>query len=210
MGDGGKWTCGMSRYETASRKRPCVAYSFGVQNESSYEEALLQRTKCEVFGIDFSVSEFGPQLKALGREENSRAHFLQAGISGKSDLAASPPYYNIQDLMESNGHEYIDILKMDIEGFEFDSMDSLTRLFDRKGEPLPIGQLQVEIHIETHIDGLTSMMKWWEKLEAGGLRPVWTEPNLLQVTLGLDDGMPRYAEYTFINVKNKRNVLLSD
>lgn len=34
MGDGGKWVCGMSRYEKNSR--PCILYSFGVQNESSF------------------------------------------------------------------------------------------------------------------------------------------------------------------------------
>lgn len=62
------------------------------------------------------------------------------------------------------------------------------------GQALPIGQLQVEIHLNEHIDGLPSFLKWWESLEKGGLRPVWTEPNLLQITMKLADAMPRYAE----------------
>lgn len=36
MGDGGKWVCGMSKYEELPATRPCVIYSFGVQTESSY------------------------------------------------------------------------------------------------------------------------------------------------------------------------------
>ncbi len=46
MGDGGKWVCGMSRYEALSRKRPCTLYSFGVRDESSFENELLSRTDC--------------------------------------------------------------------------------------------------------------------------------------------------------------------
>jgi hypothetical protein len=34
MGDGGKWVCGMSQYE--KNKKPCVLYSFGVTNETSF------------------------------------------------------------------------------------------------------------------------------------------------------------------------------
>lgn len=208
LGDGGKWTCGMSRYEASSKKTPCVVYSFGVQNESSFEEEVLKRTSCDVFGLDFSVDEFSPQVQQLPRDMRERAHFLRAGISGVSDLSANPPFYNIQDLMEVNGHDYVDILKMDIEGFEFDALQSLVREY--AGQALPIGQLQVEIHLNEHIDGLPSFLKWWEGLEKGGLRPVWTEPNLLQITMKLADAMPRYAEYTFINAKNRHNKLLTD
>lgn len=76
--------------------------------------------------------------------------------------------------------------------FEFDALQSLVREY--AGQALPIGQLQVEIHLNEHIDGLPSFLKWWESLEKGGLRPVWTEPNLLQITMKLADAMPRYAE----------------
>lgn len=36
MGDGGKWVCGMSLYESIPGEKPCVIYSFGVQTESSF------------------------------------------------------------------------------------------------------------------------------------------------------------------------------
>ena len=39
------------------------------------------------------------------------------------------------------------------------------------------------------------------------MRATWTEPNLLSVTLGLEDKNPRLAEYTLLNTKDKRSVL---
>lgn len=36
LGDGGKWVCGMTRYEALPAERRCVVYSFGVQYESSF------------------------------------------------------------------------------------------------------------------------------------------------------------------------------
>jgi hypothetical protein len=79
--------------------------------------------------------------------------------------------------------------------FEFDALESLMRAYGGVGgQALPIGQLQVEIHLNEHVEGLASFLQWWEGLEKGGLRPVWTEPNLLQVTLRIADAMPRFAE----------------
>lgn len=90
LGDGGNYVCGLSRYEQTSK--PCIVYSFGIQQESSLEEELLERTKCELWGYDPSVDEFGPQLKT---KMKGRAHVTKAGISGKTDKTANPPYYTI-------------------------------------------------------------------------------------------------------------------
>lgn len=44
----------------------------------------------------------------------------------------------------------------------------------------------------------------WERLEARGLRPTFTEANLLAVTTGQG---PIMAEYTMLNVEDKRSVV---
>lgn len=36
LGDGGKWVCGMSQYVNFPADRPCIIYSFGVRDESSF------------------------------------------------------------------------------------------------------------------------------------------------------------------------------
>ncbi|KAF9876945.1 hypothetical protein CkaCkLH20_05791 [Colletotrichum karsti] len=204
MGDGGKWVCGMSQYVNYPKGRDCIIYSFGVRDESSFENEMLSRTKCKVWAYDFSVVDFGEQLEPGNRD---RAKFLQAGIAGKTDTTKTPPFYSISDLMDMNGHKYLDILKMDIEFAEFEAMDGLLTDFPQiSGEELPIGQLMIEIHF---FNGMTSAgyLDWWERLEARGLRPTWTEPNLLAITLNLGNKDPLLAEYTFLNVHDSRNII---
>lgn len=77
--------------------------------------------------------------------------------------------WSLRGLMEQNGHDFIDILKVDIEGAEFASLESFFNFYesqprptsssespmdftpagaryDFSGQPLPIGQLQIELH----------------------------------------------------------------
>ncbi len=45
-------------------------------------------------------------------------------------------------------------------------------------------------------------------VEARGMRPTWTEPNLLAVTLNLGGSKdPLLAEYTMLNAHDKRSVI---
>ncbi|KAJ7150045.1 hypothetical protein C8R43DRAFT_1006138 [Mycena crocata] len=47
--------------------------------------------------------------------------------------------------MKTNGHAFIDILKIDIEGNEFEALEAYMDYFESSGV-LPFGQLQLEIH----------------------------------------------------------------
>lgn len=206
LGDGGKWTCGMSRYSAPSKEsQKCIVYSFGVEDDSSFENEFLSRVEtAEVWAYDFSVSDFGIQLEPDNR---NRAHFTQAGIAGKTTSTdAQPSFYSIADLMKQNGHEYIDILKMDIEGSEFEALDGLSEAFPAsQGLELPIGQLLIEVHMKTH-DTAQWYLEWWDRLAARGLRPVWTEPNVLGIAYNMVNGDPTIAlEYTFLNVQDRRS-----
>lgn len=91
--------------------------------------------------------------------------------------------YTLRTLMEINGHDFIDVLKVDIEGNEFDSLSTFIDSFH--GEPLPFGQLQLEVHVyqEGSWGNFRKFLNWWEKLEAAGLRPFFSEPNLVYVNL---------------------------
>jgi len=73
----------------------------------------------------------------------------------------------------SSGHSHIDILKIDTEGLEFETLATVIKPYLESGEPLPFGQLLIEIHLwgKTFADFLS----WWESLEAAGLRPFWGE-----------------------------------
>ena len=81
------------------------------------------------------------------------------------------------------GHNHIDILKIDIEEAEFDVLGELVASFADKNQPLPFSQLQLEIHAWHQHAEFPYFLKWWESLEAAGLRPFWFEPNLIHVNL---------------------------
>jgi hypothetical protein len=94
-------------------------------------------------------------------------------------------------LTPSLDHPFIDILKIDTEGAEF---DALTSFIDAHAHGLlPIGQLQLEIHAVDDRGRSAYFIKWWESLEAAGLRPFSFEPNLLHIT-GRECAKPEVVE----------------
>ncbi|KAJ7913269.1 methyltransferase domain-containing protein [Mycena leptocephala] len=199
MGDGGKWVCGLER---ATHHPNCVIYSMGVERQSSFEQEILRQSlDCQVYGFDFSVSEWGPELRA-DTEVNARAHFFPYKIGAVDNHDATPKEYSLQGIMKELGHDFIDIWKIDIEGSEFPALTAVIESF--KGKPLPFGQLQIEIHLSfapAHIDRVGTFDRWWTMLEDAGLRPFWTELNLLDVNF-LRRG-PLVGEWSFINIRGK-------
>lgn len=114
-----------------------------------------------------------------------RSHFFPYALGPKDAFspADDPKMYTLRTLMERNGHDFIDVLKIDIEGNEFDSLEVFIDGFH--GKPLPFGQLQLEVHVfgTSAWQEFPKFLKWWEKLETAGLRPFFSEPNLVYVNL---------------------------
>ncbi|KAL0952968.1 hypothetical protein HGRIS_007179 [Hohenbuehelia grisea] len=203
LGDGGKWVCGLSRVTT---KPDCVVYSVGINYESSFEAELLDNTKhCKIWGYDFSVKAFGPQIP---KSQLHRTVFHPYALGGqdKHGETDNPKMYTLSTLMKQNGHTHIDILKIDIEGWEFDTLTALIQPYIDAGIPLPFGQLQLEIHVWHKT--FPQFLKWWEMLEAAGLRPFMTEPNLVYQNYN-KHSTSDLAEYSFLNVKGE-NVFTHD
>lgn len=167
----------------------------------------------------------GPEIEDVP-ELKKRSHFFPYMLSSVSKHGTSPPQWTLPELMKKNGHTWIDILKIDIEAAEFSALDALidaypaassgSRVFQgskegesRSGGGLPFGQLQLEIHIyrNTAHEAFDKFLGWWNRLEKAGLRPFWTEPNL--VYANLDGTRPDLAEYSFINIRGEHE-LVSD
>jgi len=216
LGDGGKVVCGMSRYERespgpSSESNPAsslIVYSFGVSTDSSFEAALLKRTNCEIWGYDYTVASFAEDIPG---HQLPRTHFSQIGISEVTDEKRDPKFFTVQDLMRRNGHEYIDIVKMDIEGAEFGALTSvigsLPKDANGKHKPLPFGQLLIELHFDeggSNQGGprdLKTWMAWWSALEEHGLRPVNNEDNWIG---DVGSGKPRFMEVCpFLRITTK-------
>lgn len=231
FGDGGKWMCGMTVYESYpapkgwKTHRPpkiptggsdgIVVYSFGVRDDSTYEAELLKRLPAaRIWGYDFSVDTWGPQIAP---ENRNRTFFHKVGL-GDTDMPTNdPPFYTLQTLMWQNNHTYIDILKIDVEAAEFKAldafMDHVAAHWDGEEEPvLPIGQVMIELHIGYMAPEMTfaKFEEWWEKLETMGMRPTWMELNLLTVTLAPGRMDPLCTEYVWVNVRDRQNKLWKD
>jgi hypothetical protein len=100
------------------------------------------------------------------------------GASSYSSIPLLPPKLYFFFVL---GHTFIDILKIDIEGGEFDALTSFVTA-NAEGD-LPVGQLQLEIHAQNGRERFDSFIKWWASLEAAGLRPFWTEPNMVYINI---------------------------
>ncbi|TCD64002.1 hypothetical protein EIP91_004670 [Steccherinum ochraceum] len=215
MGDGGKWVCG---FERVAKQSECTVYSFGINGESSFEAALMTRNPaCQVWGYDFSVSAFGPEVDSVPSLQ-TRAHFFPYALGPRDAPSESPPMHTLKSLMHQNGHKWIDVLKIDIEGAEFGSLvrfiDDFTTTDPITGSnttTLPVGQMQLEIHARewSGYGDFEHYNAWWEKLERAGLRPFWTEANLVYINIFKSGVRPDLVEYSFLNIKGD-HALVSD
>ncbi|KAF0323331.1 hypothetical protein GQ607_009449 [Colletotrichum asianum] len=208
LGDGGKWICGMSKYaaDRTSAQRPLRVYSFGVGSDSTFEEEFLNRSsRAEVWGFDDTVEMWGRGLD--GHAYEHRAHLSKAAVAGYDffDEKDKTQFWSISSIMKKFGHDYVDLVKMDIEGDEFPTLEAFLEEFKTEGKEVPFGQLVIEIHVPEKGPKISQFAEWWERLEALGLRPVMSEANLLAVTVG--DGQPCCVEYTWINTRDSRGIL---
>lgn len=141
IGDGGKWVCGM---RALLEDRPCLVYSLGSRGDISFEEEILRKTACEVhtFDPDLSVDTESYVKSAL-----PGLHFHAIGIGRNNGTLLTSlddgKLYSIQDVMANLGHKWVDILKIDIEGHEW---DVLSDVFAESGAQLPTTQLLIEFH----------------------------------------------------------------
>jgi hypothetical protein len=93
-----------------------VCYSLGIGLDVSWDLAMAERG-ASVYQYDHSV-ERAPA-------EHPRCHFFRIGIT--HDRSQAPDFKRIDALIEENGHADRDdmLLKIDIEGHEWDSLDAL-------------------------------------------------------------------------------------
>jgi hypothetical protein len=163
--DGGKWVCGAREMGLAARTRKCVVYSFGSAGEDSFEKAIASTThgKCDIHVFD-------PTSRPL-----SRWVFHPFGLhsfDGNLVIGTTTfPVKTIATIMRELAHQTLDILKFDVEGSEWDVINST----DWKS--VRAGQLLFELHNFGGQDmRLMQIVSLFKKLEEGGYRLFSAEP----------------------------------
>ena len=148
-----------------------IVYSAGVGKDITFEHALASRFDCRVFLFDPSPT--GMETMALPENKIPQFTFSPTALAGKRGVLkfAPPrpgseeegswsvqrkdtatlevPCTDLSTLLQINGHDHIDLLKIDIEGCEYEVIDDL---LNRR---IPVKQLLVEFHYDNiHLPGI--------------------------------------------------------
>jgi hypothetical protein len=159
--DGGKWTCGIPETKSGGA---CVVYSFGSSENDVFEKHILSvNPSCEIHVFD-------PTSKPL------RAyHFHKYGLCahGSTFVAGRKTYpcRSLEHIFQELNHTEVTVLKMDVEGAEWDVFQ------DVQWENLRIGQILVEFHDQDAGYTLNSIIRHYlNKLEKAGFFLFSMEP----------------------------------
>jgi len=199
--DGVKWVCGLRRM-----RKGCIIYSFGSNGDDQFESDILNKTSCEVFIFDPTMSPEQEKMLSPSVHKN----FLGIGLAeynGVMEIGGiEREVRNLRTIMKDLKHERIDILKVDIEGAEYDVFEELL-----SSGFLDVDQILVEVHAFTHLQQLNiagsvvqnpsklrmQLDRFFEVLEKAGFRLFHKEINVLW-------SRPMYSnmgiEYAFIRV----------
>uniref|UniRef100_A0A2C9M419 Methyltransferase domain-containing protein n=1 Tax=Biomphalaria glabrata TaxID=6526 RepID=A0A2C9M419_BIOGL len=130
-------------------KPSCLVYSFGIDFRYSFDDAM-SNLGCEVHSFDPSMG-----VETHKRANNSTFHNIGISHSNNDSFAPRQDKFvktpqvwkmrTLQTLMKELGHEekVIDVLKLDIEGYEWTVIDNLIETNVIKN----IRQFVMEIHI---------------------------------------------------------------
>lgn len=173
--DGHKWVCGLH----AIRGAP-VIFSFGSFGQQDFELDLLRlRPDAKVF-----IFEIMPERVPKMRDPRVSYHAVGLGgypgtdkLINKENQVKGAVMRSLADLMLTCNVTHIDVLKMDIEGFEFSWLKH-----EARGTVPLIGQLLVEVHMKRSKSLFRPTIAedavfFVEQLEQLGLRLFSSEPN---------------------------------
>lgn len=164
-----------------------VVYSFGIGQDISFDLEVIKHHQCKIFGFD-------PTPKSIEwiKNQNLPAHFQFESIgigktTGKAifnlpkdeeNVSASlydHPFIDssnnvevhlesFQDISDRLNHPHIDVLKMDIEGAEYDAIDNILN------SNIYIKQILLEIHERFFADGKKKTEVLLQKLRDNGYK----------------------------------------
>ena len=137
-----------------------IVYSGGVGRDVTFEHALVEKFGSFIVLIDPSPT--GQETMSKAENQISQFKFCAVGLAGRCGrLKLSPPIdegegswsafsekhstlevhaLDLETLMKQNGHSHVDLLKLDIEGAEYEVLDDLLK------KKIPIRQVLVEFH----------------------------------------------------------------
>jgi hypothetical protein len=164
--DGHKFACGLREI-----KGTPIVYSFGSAKHQEFEEAFLRiRPDAKIFVFEIDPNQM-PSEKS--RMANVQYYNIGLGYDKSNKILMS-----LKSIMKMLNHGYIDVLKMDIEGFEWEFIANEISTLGR------VGQFLVELHLHArmiHFDNVATKfgnaLHFLKELESQNLRLFFKEIN---------------------------------
>lgn len=170
----------------AKLSKESVIYSFGIGTDVSFDLELIRRFGATVHGFDptprsiswvraqrlpeqFVIHEFGIYAhdgNAVFRPPENTQHVSYSVLprGGATAGVVEAPVRRLATIMKMLGHARVDLLKMDIEGGEYEVVEDLI------GTKIAVGQLLVEFHHRWPEAGLPRTREAVQKLNQAGFR----------------------------------------
>lgn len=162
-----------------------IIYSIGIGEDISFDLSLIKEFDCNVYGFDFtpksiewiSNNDFDSKFKfynyGIGTETKTTKFFFPKNmnnVSGSlinqkntnSEKSIDVKVKSLSDIMNDHNHKKIDILKLDIEGYEYELLESIN--FTN----LHVNQILIEFHERFFTDGKVKTLKIIEILSTYG------------------------------------------
>lgn len=171
-----------------------VVYSLGIGMDASFDLNLMNKFNCKVYAYDpdkhaidyvdstlclhnknfkffpYAISTDGGvkqfyEHEREGANDGSGSFYRYGESTGMCDVACK----TIKDVMSEFGHKHIDLLKMDIEGMEYEIIDYLIE------NKIEVKQIAMELHGRFFDDCKEKNDKLIRQLDVGGFLPVWNQ-----------------------------------
>ena len=159
-----------------------IFYSIGIGEDISFDEGIMDRYGCKVFAFDptpksvvwvkenVTTQNFVFSPIGVAKEKDSRKFYLPTNnnhVSGSihdiktinNSNSIDLKFDSLSNIMKDNNHSKLDLLKMDIEGAEYEVIDHIQK------NNIDIKQILVEFHPHFEKDGKKKTKKAIEKLE---------------------------------------------
>ena len=139
-----------------------IIYSFGIGTEISLEISLMEKYGLNIYGFDptpksinwvkkqdlpdrfrmfdFGIFNYDGKAKFNPPENPEEVSHTMLDRPSTSHMQITVEVRRLQSIMKSLGHDHIDILKMNIEGAEYDAIKDII------AENIEIKQILIEFH----------------------------------------------------------------
>jgi FkbM family methyltransferase len=172
-----------------------IVYSFGVGDNVAWDREMISQFGCTVHAFDptpasiawvarqslpqefvfhdWGISNFDGELPFYPPRKAGSTHFSQERRGGW--FAQQEPVIGqvrrLATIMASLGHTRLDVLKLDVEGSEFDAVPDIL------ASGIEIDQLLVEIHYHFRSRSFRAGVALIEQIKAAGMRCIHVSPR---------------------------------